>query len=166
MAASRNRGKQMKTEQIAIARDCHEGAETDRMTFPQSVAKLMDAGFDGYLVDLRRAARTFYVPGGESLDFSIAKMTQDVASRFDVESIRAAIREAQALAPGYTYRRFCAKVAAAGCAGYLGSFPGRRVLYFGRTGETHVEHFPGAQSQAEAQACSIISASTHTSSTP
>jgi uncharacterized protein YbcV (DUF1398 family) len=140
----------MNAEQIAIARDCHEGAETDRMTFPQSVAKLMQAGFDGYLVDLRRGARTFYVPDSESLDLSTVKTTQDVASRFDAESIRAAIREAQALAPGYTYRGFCAKVAAAGCAGYLVSFPGRRVLYFGRTGETHVEHFPGTQSQGEA----------------
>ena len=30
----------------------------------------------------------------------------------------------------------------AGCAGYLVSFPGRRAVYFGRTGETHVELFP------------------------
>jgi hypothetical protein len=29
---------------------------------------------------------------------------------------------------------------AAGCAGHLISFPGRRALYFGRTGETRVEH--------------------------
>ena len=136
----------MNAAQIALAHDCHEGAETDRMTFPQSVAKLMQAGFDGYLVDLRRGARTFYAPDSESLDFSAVKTTQDVASRFDAESIRAAIGEAQALAPDYTYRGFCAKVAAAGCAGYLVSFPGRRVLYFGRTGETHVEYFPGAQS--------------------
>jgi uncharacterized protein YbcV (DUF1398 family) len=146
IAASQKEASIMKAEQIAVARDCHEGAETDRMTFPQSVAKLMQAGFDGYLVDLRRGARTFYVPDSESLDLSTAKMTQDVASRFDAESIRAAIREAQALAPGYTYQGFCAKVAAAGCAGYLVSISGRRVLYFGRTGETHVEYFPGAQS--------------------
>ena len=31
---------------------------------------------------------------------------------------------------------------AAGCAGYLVSFPGRRVLYWGRTAHTHVEMFP------------------------
>ena len=34
------------------------------------------------------------------------------------------------------------KVMAAGCAGYMVSFLGKRVLYFGRTAETHVEHFP------------------------
>jgi N-formylglutamate amidohydrolase len=59
------------------------------MTFPQSVAKLMQAAFDGYLVDLRRGARTFYIPDSESLDLSTAKTTQNVASRFDAESIRA-----------------------------------------------------------------------------
>jgi uncharacterized protein YbcV (DUF1398 family) len=54
------------------------------------------------------------------------------------------MREAQALADGYTYPGFCKKVAGAGCAGYMVSFPGRRVLDFGRTGETHTEHFQGA----------------------
>jgi hypothetical protein len=32
---------------------------------------------------------------------------------------------------------------AAGCAGYLDSLDGRRVVCFGRSGETHVEHVPG-----------------------
>lgn len=135
----------MDSRKIAIAKDCLDGAETDRMTFPQSVELLMAAGFDGYLVDLRRAARTYYLPDGECLDLSAEKPKNDIPARFDLERIKAAIREAQTLAPGYSYKGFCAKVAAAGCAGYLISFPGRRALYFGRTGETHVEHFPSAQ---------------------
>jgi uncharacterized protein YbcV (DUF1398 family) len=44
---------------------------------------------------------------------------------------------------GYTYQGFCSKVAGAGCAGYVVSLLGRRVLYYGRTGETHTEYFPG-----------------------
>jgi uncharacterized protein YbcV (DUF1398 family) len=59
--------------------------------------------------------------------------------------VRAAIREAQAQVPDYTYKGFCAKVAQAGCAGYFVSFPVGRVLYYGRTGETHTEYFPGPQ---------------------
>jgi hypothetical protein len=31
---------------------------------------------------------------------------------------------------------------AAGCAGYIVSFLGKQALYYGRTAETHVEHFP------------------------
>jgi uncharacterized protein YbcV (DUF1398 family) len=56
--------------------------------------------------------------------------------------VRESIREAQALVPGYTYKGFCAKVAGAGCAGYVVSLLGRRVMYYGRTCETHIEHFP------------------------
>ena len=66
-----------------------------------------------------------------------------------MSGVRAAIREAQKLVPGYTYAGFCAKVMAAGCAGYIVSMLGRRVLYFGRTetsdascAEIHVELLP------------------------
>ena len=52
------------------------------------------------------------------------------------------VRWAQSGDAAYSYAAFCARVKAAGCAGYIVSFPGRRVLYFGRTAETHVEHFP------------------------
>jgi uncharacterized protein YbcV (DUF1398 family) len=65
-----------------------------------------------------------------------------VAAELKADLVEQAVRQAQAGAPGYTYAGFCAKVKAAGCAGYMVSFLGRRIVYFGRTGETHVEHFP------------------------
>ena len=52
------------------------------------------------------------------------------------------VRWAQANPADYSYVAFCEKVKVAGCAGYLVSFLGRRVVYFGRTAETHVEHVP------------------------
>ena len=128
-----------------IARNCLQGAETGTMTFPAIVGTLMNSGFDGYSVDLRGAATTYYLTTGESLTLNAHPTTTPVAERFDAATVREAIREAQALVPGYTYKGFCAKVAAAGCAGYLVSFPGKRVLYFGRTGETHTEYFPGSK---------------------
>jgi uncharacterized protein YbcV (DUF1398 family) len=111
------------------------------MSFPDAVRLLMEAGFDGYSVDFRRATRTYYRPDGTTLELATAP-TDAVAERFDAETVRAAIREAQQLVHGYTYDGFCKKIAAAGCAGYMVSFPGRRVLYVGRTAETHTEHFP------------------------
>jgi uncharacterized protein YbcV (DUF1398 family) len=65
-----------------------------------------------------------------------------IAGALDIAAVQAAIREAQQLVPGYTYAGFCAKVMAAGCVGYFVSFTGRRAVYFGRTAELHVEHFP------------------------
>jgi uncharacterized protein YbcV (DUF1398 family) len=82
---------------------------------------------------------------GEALELASDWPPETVAERFDATAIITAIREAQALVPGYTYKGFCAKVAAAGCAGYLVSPLGKRVLYYGRTGETHTEYFPGTQ---------------------
>jgi uncharacterized protein YbcV (DUF1398 family) len=127
-----------------IAYKCLEGAESSSMTFPQIVSTLMEAGFEGYFADLRRGMVSYYLPSGDSVELSGAKASMPVAAAFNAAVVREAIREAQTLAPGYTYMGFVAKVAGAGCAGYIVSFLGRRVLYFGRTADTHVEHFPNA----------------------
>lgn len=104
----------------------------------------MEAGFDSYAVDFRCATRTHYMPDGRAITLQTAT-TEPVAERFDADAIRVAIGEAQAMVPGYTYEGFCAKVACAGCAGYAVSLLGKRVLYYGRTGETHTEYFPGTR---------------------
>ena len=130
-----------------IARATNEGAESGAIAFPESVRMLVAAGFDGYAVDFRRSIRTYYRPDGETIEVETHR-TESVAERFDAAAIKEAIREAQALIPGYTYKGFCAKAARAGCAGYLVSLVGKRVLYWGRTGETHTEYFPGTQPAA------------------
>jgi uncharacterized protein YbcV (DUF1398 family) len=126
----------------SVARACLKGAESNTMTFPQIVGTLMQDGFEGYAIDFRRATATYYLPDGDSVELPAHKIEVPVASTFDASPIQAAIKEAQQLVPGYTYKIFCKKVAAAGCAGYIVSFSGRRALYIGRTAETHVEHFP------------------------
>jgi uncharacterized protein YbcV (DUF1398 family) len=137
--------RQMDAHQRDIARKCIEGSETGTMTFPQIVGTLIEAGFEGYLADLRRGMVTYYLPNGESVEFPGLRPAASVAAAFDARVVKEAIREAQQLVPGYTYKGFCAKVAQAGCVGYQVSFPGRRVVYFGRTAETHTEHFPNAK---------------------
>jgi len=112
------------------------------MTFPEIVGTLMREGFESYAIDLRRAVATYYLPDGDSVELAAHRIEVPIAASFDPAPIRAAIREARRLAPGYSYRGFCDKVAAAGCAGYIVSFSGRRALYFGRTAETHVGRFP------------------------
>ena len=80
-----------------------------------------------------------------TLELQTEVTAERVAERFDAAAIVAALREAQALVQGYTYKGFCAKVVEAGCAGYLVSLLGKRALYYGRTGETHTEYFPGTR---------------------
>ncbi|HEY6456781.1 MAG TPA: DUF1398 family protein [Steroidobacteraceae bacterium] len=121
-----------------------EGSESGATTFAQNLRDLMEAGFDGYAVDFRRSTRTYYMPNGETLELKTQPTPTPLTEAFDAAVVREAIREAQQLVPGYTYKDFCAKVARAGCAGYVVSLLGQRVLYYGRTCETHTEYFPPA----------------------
>jgi uncharacterized protein YbcV (DUF1398 family) len=132
----------MNSRQTEVAAACLKGAEENTMTFPQIVGALMQEGFESYLVDFRRERAIYYLADGESVELAMHKIGEAVAPAFDASRIQALIKEAQQLVPGYTYVGFCRKAAAAGCAGYIVSFSGRRALYFGRTAETHVEHFP------------------------
>jgi uncharacterized protein YbcV (DUF1398 family) len=128
-----------------VARATLEGSESGTTTFPQNLRDLTDAGLDAYAVDFRRSTRTYYMPSGEALELTAEPTPTPVAESFDALAVKEAIREAQELVPGYTYKGFCSKVARAGCAGYVVSLLGRRVLYYGRTGETHTEYFPATQ---------------------
>lgn len=127
---------------IETAKKCLRGAYDGTMDFPSIVRTLIEAGFEGYDVDYRRGKAIYFLPNGESVELATPKTEGSVAAEFNAPLIEQAVREAQTQAPGYTYTGFCTKVKAAGCAGYLVSFLGKRVVYFGRTAETHVEHFP------------------------
>lgn len=132
----------MDDQKKALAKTCLEGAEGNTMTFPQIVGALMGAGFESYEIDFRRATATYYSADGDSVELATHNINTPVAPNFDSALLSAAIKEAQQLVSGYTYKGFCRKAAVAGCVGYVVSFLGRRALYIGRTGEIHVEHFP------------------------
>ena len=132
----------MDAERVSIAESCLDAAHSGSLSFPEIVGRLIAAGFEGYAVDYRRNTQAFYMLSGESVVLEMQPSAGAVAEKFDAAGVEALVRWAQANGPDYSYRGFCEKVKQAGCAGYLVSFPGRRVLYFGRTAETHVEHFP------------------------
>ena len=131
----------MDSHLTATAQQCLAASYAGTLDFPSIVRTLMEAGFEGYEVDFRRGRTTYFVPSGDAVELHLPA-GGGVAAEFKPGVVEEAVREAQRKAPGYTYEGFCAKVKAAGCAGYMVSFSGRRVVYFGRTAETHVEHFP------------------------
>ena len=132
----------MHPERIAIAKACLDAAYDGSLSFPEIVGKLMEAGFEGYAVDYRRSTQVYYLPDGDTVEFVTPHAAGSVAGAFDRGGMEALVRWAQANGPDYSYIDFCEKVKAAGCAGYLVSLLGRRVVYYGRTAETHVELFP------------------------
>ncbi len=132
----------MDAQNIAVAESCLNAAYDNTMAFPDIVGTLIGAGFEGYLVDYRRHTTAYFLPDGDSVVLENRPSAGAVAPRFDSAGVAAQVKWAQANPSEYSYEAFCRNVKAFGCAGYLVSFVGRRVLYFGRTAETHVEHFP------------------------
>jgi uncharacterized protein YbcV (DUF1398 family) len=132
----------MDAERISIAETCLNAAHSGSLSFPDIVGKLIGAGFEGYTVDYRRNSQTYYLPDGDSVTMDMQPSASGVAAAFDATEIERLVRWAQANPADYSYIVFGEKAKDAGCAGYLVSFLGRRVVYFGRTAETHVEHFP------------------------
>jgi uncharacterized protein YbcV (DUF1398 family) len=132
----------MPTTPTKVAQRCLSAAYDGSMNFPTILRTLSEAGFEGYDIDFRGNTATYFLADGDSVQLPMPKKCGPVAAAFSAALVEQAVREAQSNAPGYTYPGFCAKVTAAGCAGYMVSLLGRRVVYFGRTAETHVEHFP------------------------
>lgn len=132
----------MDAQQMTIAERCLNAAYDRTMAFPEIVGALIKAGFEGYAVDYRRNTTSYFLPDGDCVTLQNRPSEGMVAAQFDQSGVAAQIKWAQANPPEYCYAAFCKNVKALGCAGYLVSFLGRRVLYFGRTAETHVELFP------------------------
>jgi hypothetical protein len=67
-----------------------------------------------------------------------------VAPELDAAALRANILDSQR--NGQPFREFTRRAMAGGVAGYIAFLRGKRVMYWGRNGEQHVEWFPGAKS--------------------
>lgn len=114
-----------------------------RMTFPQVVGKLVEAGVESYLVDFAAGRKTYYLASGETYAEPMILKLSPVAEEFSADGIVAAIRAAQA--DTIRYPEFVRQSTAAGVIGYWAFLAGKKVVYFGRKGEMHVEEFPKAK---------------------
>jgi len=112
--------------------------------FPQIVGKLAAAGVNSYTADLVQLRNTYYGKGCESADEALPLTAgPGIAETFDKDSVAATIRAIQQGQIGYA--DFLRTIMAAGCARYEVFIGGRKVMYFGRDGDFHTEHFPTAR---------------------
>jgi uncharacterized protein YbcV (DUF1398 family) len=125
-----------------VARQMSKASDEERITFPEVVKALMEAGVERYHADLVAARKTYYLPSGEFEEHTVDKVGAPVLA-FSAEGVEKAVRAIQRQEIGY--RAFCRQIADAGCVGYLVSLTGRRAVYYGRSGDEHVEWFPGAK---------------------
>jgi uncharacterized protein YbcV (DUF1398 family) len=123
-----------------VMREALAGSSEGRLTFPQVVGMLVGAGVESYLVDFARGNDTFYMPDGRTHVETITLSAGPIANAFSAPDVVAAIRAAQA--DTIRYPEFVERMRKAGVTAYWAFLSGRKVIYFGRKGELHVEEFP------------------------
>ena len=121
-------------DELAIA------TQQGKMTFPRVVQGLLEVGVESYLVDFAVKQKTHYLADGTAHTVPMILDPGRVAAELDSAGLVAAIRGAQA--DTVRYPEFVTRSTAAGVIGYWAFLTGKRVIYFGRKGEQHIEEFP------------------------
>ena len=138
----------MNSEQTQVIQGCAQGALTGEIAFPEIVGRLAQIGVERYHADYSRQEITYYLPDGDSLVVATPHPSHTTAAEFSASAVEVAVRQSQR--SEHTYPDFIRKTRAAGCVGYFVQITGRRVIYFGRSGASHVEHFPSAPANVTA----------------
>ena len=118
------------------------------ISFPDVVANLLQAGVEYYHVDYVALTQTSYSADGHAV-VSVPLVFEglpEIPAAFDTAALRAAILDSQR--NGQVFRDFTRRAMEAGVQGYFAFLQGKRVTYFGRRGDQHVEWFPGVQPAA------------------
>ncbi len=132
----------MDPERMQAIENCVALSLTGEIQFPEVVGRLAAAGVERYHADYCRDEVTYYLPSGETHVVPVEHKAGPLGEVFDAGAVAAAVGQSQRAE--HTYRDFVRKTMAAGCVGYFVQLAGRRVIYFGRNGDCHVEYFPTA----------------------
>ncbi|MFA6210461.1 MAG: DUF1398 family protein [Candidatus Obscuribacterales bacterium] len=134
----------MNSEIVGVLEECANGSLAGTISFPQVLEKLSAIGVERYHADYSRQEITYYLKDGRSHVLSIAHPQQSIGIDFQGHLVAAAVKQSQG--NEHTYSDFLLKTMLAGCVGYFVQISGARVIYFGRNGDSHVEHFPVSSS--------------------
>lgn len=127
----------------AIVNEAARATLDGTLPFPEIVGKLIGTGVESCHVDYAGLRKTFYgVDGAQVVVPITCEGLPPIAAEFDAATVKAAIVDSQQ--NGQKWRDFSRRVMAAGVQGYFAFLRGKRVTYFGRTGDQHTEWFPGA----------------------
>lgn len=119
---------------------CTQGSMDDTLSFPEVVAKLVEAGCEQYHADFRRQEKTYYLPDGETQVEPLPVGGKPIGERFSAEAVLAALQAIQSRK--IDYMSFLERIMTVGCVGYFVFIPGRQAIYLGRDGDFHIEQFP------------------------
>lgn len=125
---------------INLLNEMADASMNGTIPFGAIVGKLMEAGVESYRVDFVRKEKIYYMPNGESHLVSINFKDHVLAQEFNTEGIQAAIKASQR--GEIKFVEFIPRALDAGVHNYTVYIAGKKVIYFGRKGESHTELFP------------------------
>ncbi|WP_027468371.1 DUF1398 family protein [Deefgea rivuli] len=129
---------QLSTQQII--EQCAAASMDGSAYFPDIVKALIGVGVEAYCVDYRANTTTYYLENSDTHAIALAAPNTTIPKEFDISALQQAIKGAQS--GKVKYPEFLALSRAAGCVAYTVWLAGQHVSYYGRLGQTHVEHFP------------------------
>lgn len=127
-----------------VIHECTRLAFEDKITFPETVKRLLTIGVERYHADLLLLQKTYY--GANCTTHVEPLPLQDapkLGESFEVEQVKDAIRTIQQ--QQIDYAQFLRRIMTAGTVCYAVFLDGKKAIYTGRGGEFHVEHFPGSR---------------------
>lgn len=124
----------------SVIRPLLEKSLARQISFPEILSILINEGVEAYHVDFLRNECRYYSQDGESFSLSIPFKHEGVAPCFSQEKLDAINRKVQT--GDATFSDFVREGCASGCAYYIVYLNGRKVRYFGRNGDEHIQHFP------------------------
>jgi uncharacterized protein YbcV (DUF1398 family) len=115
-------------------------SQAGKLIFPEVVRRLLEVGVESYFCDLATGAEPFYMVDGKTHSEKMTLPITPIAPDFSSSELITAIRGAQT--DTVRYPEFVKRSTAAGVIAYWAFLTGKKVIYFGRKGETHTEEFP------------------------
>lgn len=123
-----------------VVKECTVLSDEGKITFPQVIRRLLETGVERYYADLVHPSKTYYDKHSAYTVESSHKHGKKVSDSFQVQGVISAIRQIQS--GEILYGEFIRKIMESGVAFYIVFLKGRKVIYFGKLGEQHVEEFP------------------------
>lgn len=125
---------------INTIKECMTLALEGKITFPETVKKLVADQTERYIADLVGLQKLYFGINGETYAWPLNFNPIKVAQQFDIVKVKSAIRDSQQ--SKINYPTFLQRIMEAGCCHYEVFLTGKKVIYFGRDGSNHIEFFP------------------------
>ncbi len=127
-----------------VLKECETLAFQNKLSFPEVVKRLIETGVERYCADLVRLEKFYYSADGQTLTETMPlEDAPKIGGPFEAAQVQEAIRAIQQ--GKIDYPEFLKRIMKAGVVYYDVFVGGRRVIYTGRAGDFHVEHFPGGK---------------------